>query len=429
MIGRYEDKHIKELWSDTEKYRVWYEIEIYVAEATRTLWGVKKPLEWESIDFEDNKVLQRIKNIEKETKHDVAAFITYVCEMNPDNARYVHATMTSSDLVDTYMSYCIRYSLSYVAELLHSLELRLRSKAIEHKYVKILGRTHGKHATPTMLPHKLSVHIDIINDCYNKMTSIMNTMRVKLSGPVGIGSVLLSDEENRKKLVKDLYLRDNAPYPAKNDYKHDSQVIHRAWYFDAIAQVFKTSSVLNSLATDLRLLAQEEIGEFVIGRSENQWGSSSMPHKVNPVKLERVCGMSRLVKGYFNAFTENMTLWNERDISNSSVERIALPDMFHAVVLQIKDLKDVLKQGRFDVEKMRENLLNASIAVYSNYLVYQLCRKSKKIGYCKAVAKARKLLNTKYASFKVKDSFHEMLDSDQFIRAVRTLTEKGWVIW
>lgn len=428
MIGRYEDKDLKGIWSDAEKYRVLYDIEVIVAEAANKRWGCKKQLKWKPINFEDKGVLQEIKNIEKSTKHDVAAFIKYICKKNPQNARFVHVTMTSSDLVDTHLSYCIKCSLTHLSNWLMKVNHVLYDMAGKYKNVKMLARTHGKHATPTMLQHKLRVHYDIIDDCYYKLTDVSDGMRTKVSGPVGIGSILIDNEEATAKLAKDLQLKNNTPDNGR-EYVHDSQVINRAWYFDAIAQVFKVSNVLNSLATDLRLLAQEEIGEFVIGSGKKQWGSSSMPHKVNPVKLERVCGINRLVKGYFNAFAENMTLWNERDISNSSVERIALPDIFHAVILQCKDLIDVLENGHFNTERIHENLLNASVGVYSNYLVYHLCHKGEAPSYHKAVEKVRELLNTKYKGLKVRDSFSEVYSKDEFMSVIKVLTEQNWLVY
>nr|DAG86911.1 MAG TPA: Adenylsuccinate lyase-like protein [Bacteriophage sp.] len=394
MIERYEDKRIKEAWSNNKKYTVWYKIEKKLADAVARSHS-RKLAEWKKIEFDASDEAE-INRIEQDTKHDVAAFVKYICDENPKNAWAVHVGLTSSDLVDSALSNSIKESTYVLIYMLVALENKLSNIASNNKDSVMLGRTHGQQAVIMTLRHKLTVHMNQLSLIIRKLRYYVNRLSFKTDGPVGMGTYLNRDTFDYQLLGGALDLEGS-------QYRYEcTQVIPRSYYFDIISTVFCLSQILTSIATDIRLLSQPEIGEFVLVNSKEQWGSSSMPHKVNPIKAERVCGLARLIQGYFNAFCGGMVLWNERDISNSCVEREALPSMFHAVVQQIKDLDDTLDIGTFNTEKMRNNILSCNISVMSYYMVIMLCTRDI-VPYDEAVGYVKRLLKGPVGSLTVKD--------------------------
>lgn len=394
MIERYEDKRIKEAWSNNKKYIVWYKIEKKLADLAARSLG-KELEEWKDIKFDASDEAE-IKRIEQDTKHDVAAFVKYICDKNPKNAWAVHAGLTSSDLVDSALSSSIKESTYVLIYMLVTLENKLSNIASNNKDSVMLGRTHGQKAVIMTLKHKLTVYTDQLSAIIRKSRYYVDKLSFKTDGPVGMGTPLNRDTFDYQLLGGELDLKGS-------QYSYEcTQIIPRSYYFDIISTVFCASQILASIATDIRLLSQPEIGEFVLANSKEQWGSSSMPHKVNPIKAERICGLARLVQGYFNAFCGGMVLWNERDISNSCVEREALPSMFHAVVQQIKDLDDTLSTGAFNVKRMRDNILSCNISVMSYYMVILLCARDI-VSYDEAVGYVKRLLKGPVGSLTVKD--------------------------
>lgn len=390
MIERYENEVIKSFWSDERKYGIWYRIEQAIAESNAENMG-EYTWEWKHIEFDDEDIAE-IKRIEKDTKHDVAAFIQYICEENRRNARFIHSSLTSSDLVDTFNSFAIKNSLMFVVYETERLNKTLNEMSYKTANVKMLGRTHGQHASVITLGHKLEVYCRQLENWIKHAKIIAVNTGYKLAGPVGMGCNMNES---------DAWMLDSALDMDRFYQNGSTQVIPRYYYYESMSCILSLSMILSSIATDLRLLNQTEIGEFVIRNSEKQWGSSSMPHKVNPIGLEQVCGMSRIIKGYFNAFVDNMILWNERDISNSSVERVVFPDIFHIIAKQIHTLDSVFFNGSFDYDKINENLMNASIGVLSNQLL-QIVLRNNEISYTRAVEKVKELLE-RYKGMRVKD--------------------------
>lgn len=411
MIERYEDKRIKEAWSNSKKYIVWYKIEKKLADTIANMCN-RRLAEWKNIEFDASDEAE-IKRIEQDTKHDVAAFVKYICDENPKNAWAIHAGLTSSDLVDSALSSSIKESTYVLIYMLVDLENRLSNMASNNKDSVMLGRTHGQQAVIMTLGHKLTVYTNQLSAIIRKLRHYVNKLSFKTDGPVGMGTYLDKDTFNYQLLGGALDLEGS-------QYRYEcTQVIPRSYYFDIISTVFCASQILTSIATDIRLLSQPEIGEFALANSKGQWGSSSMPHKVNPIKAERICGLARLIQGYFNAFCGGMVLWNERDISNSCVEREALPSMFHAVVQQIKDLDDIFNTGTFNVGKMRDNVLSCNISVMSYYMVILLCTRDI-VPYDEAVEYVKRLLKGPVGHFTVKDIFSDKdIDYNGLLKALR----------
>ena len=408
MISRYKDDVINLYWSESRKYQIWYRVEQAIAESNATIIG-EQAYEWKLIAFNAEDI-EEIKRIEEDTKHDVAAFIQYICDENPKNARFIHSSLTSSDLVDTFNSFAIKNSLIYVIEGATCINKILNDLSFKHTRTKMIGRTHGQHASIITLGHKLEVYCRQIESWIRNAKIICNDIGYKLAGPVGMGCTVHDSDAFMLDSELDMYrFYDNG----------STQVIPRYYYYNALSCVLGLSMILSSIATDLRLLNQTEIGEFIVQNTGLQWGSSSMPHKVNPISLEQVCGMSRLIKGYFISFIDNIALWNERDISNSCVERIALPDIFHLIMSQLKSMSNTLTNGIFDTKKMEMNLMNASIGVLSNQLV-QIMLQKKNIPYTKAVKKVKDLLE-KYKGMKVNDITKDTIRSSPEISALKEL--------
>lgn len=408
MIERYEDTVIKSYWCDTRKYEIWYRIEQAIAESNAMNMG-ENVWEWKDILF--NKIdIEEIKRIEQDTKHDVAAFIQFICEENPKNARFIHSSLTSSDLVDTFNSFAIKHSLAHVIQKVEELNTRINSLSYENTNLKMLGRTHGQHASIITLGHKLEVYCRQLENWIRSSRQTMCNIGYKLAGPVGMGSNMNES---------DAWMLDSVLDMDRFYNNGSTQVIPRYYYFGSMSSVLSLSMILASIATDLRLLNQTEIGEFVIEKSENQWGSSSMPHKTNPICLEKACGLSRLIRCYFNAFVDSMVLWNERDISNSCVERVIFQDIFHAIVEQVKSLSYTLDVGHFDKKAINNNLINADIGVLSNQLV-QIALEKEDIPYTEAVMKIKKLLD-KYHGMKIKDAISDTIKTSDEIEALKEL--------
>lgn len=408
MIERYKNIVIDSFWNDTRKYVIWYRVEKAIAESNAMNMN-KKLLEWKPIAF-DEEDIEEIKCIEKETKHDVAAFIQYICEENPKNARFIHSSLTSSDLVDAFNSFAIKKSLFYVMECTESLHKVLNGLISNHYSVKMIGRTHGQHAAVITLGHKLDVYNTQIEHWLRHTKVVALNIGYKLAGPVGMGCNIKESEA---------WMLDSALDMDRFYQQSSTQVVPRYYYYDAMSSILGLSLILNSIATDLRLLNQTEIGEFVVVSSKKQWGSSSMPHKVNPINLEQVCGITRIIRGYFTAFVDNTALWNERDISNSSVERIVFPDIFHLIVKQLQDIANTLVNGYFNTERINSNLMKADIGILSNQLV-QIMLERENIPYTKAIRKVKDLLN-KYKGMKVSDTTGEVIRTSQEIDALKEL--------
>ena len=406
MIDRYKNEVIDDYWCDNRKYSIWYRIQQAIAESNAEYTG-EDLSEWKLINFDESDIAE-IKRIEQDTKHDVAAFIKFICEENPKNARFIHSSLTSSDLVDTFNSFAIKRSFEYVISCVETLNNSLNEMSYKYLNVKMLGRTPGQHASITTLGHKLEVYCRQFEHWIDHARMVCSNVKFKLDGPVGMGCNMT--EYNSWILSSELDME---------RFNGSTQVIPRYYYYPVMSDILALSMILTSIATDLRLLNQTEIGEFVIENTENQWGSSSMPHKINPISLEQVCGLSRLIKGYFNAFIENMVLWNERDISNSSVERIVFPDIFHIIVTQIGSMKRSLYTGHFDVVRIKENLMNARIDVISNQLV-QIMLSDNNIAYDQAVERVKSLLS-KYKGMLIKDIFPNGVSDSCDIEALKEL--------
>ncbi len=348
MIPRYARKEMTEIWEPQSRFRIWFEIEAHAAtamadlgtipkEAAETIWAKGR-----DADFN----IDRIAEIEAETKHDVIAFLTHLAEHVGDSARFVHQGMTSSDVLDT----CLSVQLTRAADILLAdidrVLAALKTRAFEHKSTVTIGRSHGIHAEPTTFGVKLAMAYAEFDRAKARLTAARADIATcALSGAVGTFANI--DPRVEAYVAEQLGL---TVEPVS------SQVIPR----DRHAMFFATLAVIASsverVATEIRHLQRTEVLEAEEYFSPGQKGSSAMPHKRNPVLTENLTGLARMVRAYALPAMENVALWHERDISHSSVERMIGPDATVTLDFALARLAGVIERLVVYPENMQRNL-------------------------------------------------------------------------
>lgn len=414
MIDRYLSSEIKDIWSDETKYAVWHIIEDSVIQSMEQIAG-STPIGIENPKYDAGKV-NDIKVIENWAKHDVASFVIYLSGKFQKKSHMMHVSLTSSDLVDTWLMFCIKRSVVLVESYVDALLEELKRKEHKASYldISIIGRTHGQQASPMKLSHKIGMWIEQLTYFKEELHRSANILCIKAEGPVGEGTVLSKNIHQRVGLSNTLYLSETTP--------KCSQVMPRCYFTPILSNLLNISMILNSMAVDLRLMAQTEIGEFTEKKTNTQIGSSSMPHKCNTINLEKICGLSRVASGYFSSLMGNISLWSERDISNSCVERIVWPDLFHTIIHQLKVMASVIDQGRFNFRRMRDNLMNASIGILSYYIMngYMIYDG---MPYMNARAKTNEFLRNMHG-VKIKDISHDTIKDRVEFKRIRDVIER-----
>ncbi len=345
MIERYSLEPMKSLWSEEAKFERWLKVEIAAAEAMAEL-GIIPREAAKAIKERADYDIKEIKERERITKHDVAAFVDVVAKNIGDEGKYLHFGMTSYDVVDTALSLGMKEAMEIIIEKMKDVKSALKDLAIKHKYTPEMGRTHGIHAEPITFGLKVLVYYREMKRNMERAKRAMDTISVgKISGAVGTFSQLPPEVEERA--MTKLGLK---PAPVA------TQVLQRDRHMEVLASLAITGTTLEKIATEIRHLQRTEVGEVEEPFSGGQKGSSAMPHKRNPVRSERICGMARLLRSYMLAAMENNALWHERDISHSSVERVIIPDAFLALDFALKETADILKNLRVKPERMMENI-------------------------------------------------------------------------
>jgi adenylosuccinate lyase len=345
MIPRYSRPEMARIWEPENRFRIWFEIEAHAADAQAELGVIPKEAAeavWRDGAFE----IERIDEIEKETRHDVIAFLTNLAEHVGPPARFVHQGMTSSDVLDT----CLAVQLSQASDLLMAgldgLCDALRARAEEHKYSLCLGRSHGIHAEPTTFGLKLAGHHAAFSRAKRRLACARDEIATcAISGAVGTFANI--DPAVEAHVAAKLGLR---PEPVS------TQVIPR----DRHAQFFATLGVIagsvENLAIEVRHLQRTEVREAEEYFAPGQKGSSAMPHKRNPILSENLTGLARIVRAAVVPALENVALWHERDISHSSVERVFAPDATIALDFALHRLSDLVTRLTIHPQRMLHNL-------------------------------------------------------------------------
>ncbi|MBU4304453.1 MAG: adenylosuccinate lyase [Candidatus Omnitrophica bacterium] len=320
MISRYTREKMGQIWTEQMKWQKMLEVELAVCSAWAQLGKIPQS-SLSHIKKHAKFDIGRIKEIEKETKHDIIAFLTSIAENVGEDSRFIHMGLTSNDAIDTGQALQLREASDILLDGLSALLKALKKKAKKYKYVPMSGRSHNVHAEPITFGLKLAVWYEETKRNIARLREAKKGVCVgKLSGAVGTYSNI--DPRVEKIVLKQLGLGVEA---AAN------QVVQRDRHAHYMATLAIIAASLEKFTTEIRNLQHTEIREVEEYFSKGQKGSSAMPHKRNPITSERICGLARLLRGYALAAMENVALWHERDISHSSVERVILPDA--AIVL------------------------------------------------------------------------------------------------
>lgn len=345
MIERYSLPEIKEVWSQDNKYKTWLLVEVAACEAWNVLGRV--PAEaLKQIQEKANFTSDRVNEIEAVTNHDVIAFLTCVGEYVGDASKYIHLGLTSSDMLDTALALQMRQAGELILAKMEKFRGILLDKAKEYRYTLMMGRTHGIHAEPITFGLKMLLWVSEMDRNIERMKRAVEAVSVgKISGAVGTYANI--DPRVEEYVCKKLGLK-----PALVS----AQILQRDRHAEYLAAIAIIGSTLDKIATELRTLQRTELLEVEEFFSKGQKGSSAMPHKRNPITGERISGMARILRANAQAGLENVVLWNERDISHSSVERMILPDSTMILYYILHKISSLVANLLVYPENMKKNM-------------------------------------------------------------------------
>jgi adenylosuccinate lyase len=364
MIDRYSRPEMTAIWSEEGKYRRWLDVELAVCEVHAEN-GLIPEAEMAEIRSKANFDVPGIQEIEAKVRHDVIAFTTNVAEHVGPASRYIHYGMTSSDVLDTALALQMRDSGALLLEAIDALAAALKKRALETKDLPCIGRTHGVHAEPMTFGLKFLIFWKEVRRGRVRIEHALEDASVgKISGAVGTFAHL--DPQVEEAVCARLGI---GAEPAA------SQVVQRDRHAALVAAMAILGATCEKIAVEYRHLARTEVREVQEEFGSAQKGSSAMPHKRNPWRLETVTGLSRVLRGNALAAMENMALWHERDISNSSVERIVLPDSFQALNFMLHRMAGLTESLVVFEDRVRENLEMTRGLVFSGTLLLELAEK------------------------------------------------------
>ena len=364
MIPRYSRPEMTKIWEPENKFRIWFEIEAHACDAQANLGTIPEAAAkrvWERGKFD----VERIDEIEAEVKHDVIAFLTNLAEYVGPEARFVHQGMTSSDVLDTCLSVQLCQAADIIANDLDQLLEALKKQALKHKFTPTVGRSHAIHAEPTTFGLKLAGYFAEFQR--NKERLILARKEIAtcaISGPVGTFSSI--EPEVERHVAEKLGLKIEPV---------STQIIPRdrhAMFFSILGVI---ASSLERLAVEIRHLQRTEVREAEEFFSSGQKGSSSMPHKRNPVLTENITGLARLIRSHVVPSMENVALWHERDISHSSVERVIAPDATIALDFSLARMTGVIEKLVVYPDQMQKNLDKLGGLINSQRILLELTQK------------------------------------------------------
>jgi adenylosuccinate lyase len=361
VIDRYARPEMARVWSDAHRLELWLDVELAAVAARETRGQVVEGTA-ERIRTRVKLDAARMEAIEREVRHDVIAFLTMVSETAGHDARVLHAGMTSSDLVDTALACQIQEAGRLLMTDLGALRRAAYALAETHRRTPMVGRTHGIHAEPITFGLKCLIWSEELGRAERRLTAALEACAVgKYSGAVG--TLVHLDATVETVALRTLGL---TPEPVAN------QVVQRDRHAALLATLAVLGGTLEKIATEIRHLQRSEVREAEEPFGRAQKGSSAMPHKRNPVASERICGLARLLRGYAVAGLEDQALWHERDISHSSVERVALPDAFLLADFMMAELEGILSGLVVHPDAMRRNLDVGGGLVFSQRVLLAL---------------------------------------------------------
>jgi len=364
MIERYTRPEMGAIWTEQNKYQAWLEVEILACEAWAELGDIPKEdvaKIRENASFDVNRILE----IEQETRHDVVAFTRAVSETLGEERKWVHYGLTSTDVVDTALSYLIKQANNILRKDIVNFIDIIATKAKEHKHTVMMGRTHGVHAEPTTFGLKLGLWYEEMKRNLERFEAAAKVIETgKMSGAVGTYANIDPRVEQ--------YVCDKLGLAASPISTQTLQRDRHAQYLGALALI---ATSIEKFATEIRGLQKSETREVEEAFAKGQKGSSAMPHKRNPIGSENMVGMSRLMRGYMVTAYENVALWHERDISHSSAERVILPDATITLNYMLNRFGNIVKNLTVFPENMKRNMDRTFGLIYSQRILLALIDK------------------------------------------------------
>ncbi len=407
MIARYTRPAMGRIWTDENKFRTWLEIEILACEAQAELGIIPRDAVTtirEKAAFD----VARVEAIEQTVKHDVIAFLTNVGEHVGPESRFIHLGMTSSDILDTGLSVQMKQAGELLLKDLEQLGEVLARRAKEFKSAIMVGRTHGIHAEPTSFGLKLALWYDETTRNIGRMKQAIETISVgQISGAVGTYEHL--DPSVERYVCRHLGLK---PAPIS------TQILQRDLHAEFMTTLAVVGSSLEKFATEIRHLQRTEVLEVEEYFTQGQKGSSAMPHKRNPITCERVAGLSRVLRGNAQAALENVSLWHERDITHSSVERVIIPDSCILLDYMIVTFTRIMETLLVYPDQMMRNLHLTCGLIFSQSVLLALTKKGMKREDAYAVVQKHAM-----EAWRSKKDFKEMILADKDLASQFTKEE------
>ncbi|MDQ7820665.1 MAG: adenylosuccinate lyase [Armatimonadota bacterium] len=363
MIDRYATPEMQRLWAPQTRFALWLEVELLICEAQARRGQVPADVARRLRQTARVGSPERIAEIERtQTQHDVVAFLRSVAEETGPDARWLHRGVGSSDVVDTALSVLLVRAVDLLIAEAHEVAAALAGLADAHRYTVMAGRTHGMHAEPITFGLKAALWLEEVRRGIDRLRRARDEVAVgKISGEVGTYAHL--DPEVEADVCRALGLT-----PARVS----SQILQRDRHAALLSAVAILGGTAEKIATEIRALARTEIAEVAEPFAPGQTGSSAMPHKRNPILCERIAGLARLLRGWALAAMEDQALWGERDITHSSVERVALPGATTVLHYMLRTLAHVLRGLRVYPERMRANLDLTGGRIFSHRVLLAL---------------------------------------------------------
>ena len=409
MIPRYTRPEMGRVWTDQRKFETWLAIELLVCEALSGLGQIPAETVRE-IRKKATFNVERINEIEKVTKHDVVAFLTNVGESIGPLSRYLHYGLTSSDILDTSLAMLLKEASDIIIQDIHRLTEVLKKKALQHKETLMIGRSHGVHAEPITFGLKMALWYDEMKRNLLRMERAKEAISVgKISGAVGTFAHI-------PPFVEEFVCRQLGLKPASIS----TQIVqrdHHAEFFTTLAII---ASSIEKFSVELRHLQRTEVLEAEEFFFKGQKGSSAMPHKRNPISAENLSGLARMVRSYSLAALENISLWHERDISHSSVERVIAPDGTILIDYMLNRLASLIDNLIVYPENMKANLERMGGLLFSEAILLLLTQEglSREEAYAVVQRNAMK-------AWEKGDDFKTLLSQDEEIKRLLTPNELG----
>nr|MDW4386842.1 adenylosuccinate lyase [Staphylococcus saprophyticus] len=404
MIERYSREEMSNIWTDQNRYEAWLEVEILACEAWSKLGDI--PAEDVKKIRENAKVdVARAQEIEQETRHDVVAFTRQVSETLGEERKWVHYGLTSTDVVDTALSYVIKQANEIIEKDLERFIDVLAQKAKDYKYTLMMGRTHGVHAEPTTFGVKMALWYTEMKRNLERFKQVRKEIEVgKMSGAVGTFANIPPEIE--------AYVCEHLGLDATPVSTQTLQRDRHAYYVATLALI---STSMEKFAVEIRNLQKTETREVEEAFAKGQKGSSAMPHKRNPIGSENITGIARVIRGYVTTAYENVPLWHERDISHSSAERIMLPDVTIALDYGLNRFTNIVERLTVFEDNMLANIDKTFGLIYSQRVLLALINKglAREAAYDKVQPKAME-------SWETKTPFRTLIEEDATITDLLT---------